>query len=58
MQDVDQEAKKLSLYTSNSSGLVDCEIIDVENIEDEACDAHVPMFVKHTQVGWYVCPTV
>ncbi|XP_068309594.1 cyclin-B2-4-like [Pyrus communis] len=21
----------------------------VENIEDEACDAHVPMFVKHTQ---------
>ncbi|KAB2602564.1 G2/mitotic-specific cyclin-2-like [Pyrus ussuriensis x Pyrus communis] len=43
------EAKKLSLYTSNSSGLVDCEIIDVENIEDEVCDAHVPMFVKHTE---------
>ncbi|TQE13926.1 hypothetical protein C1H46_000557 [Malus baccata] len=49
VQDVNQEAKKLSSYTANSSGLVDCEIIDVENIEDEACDAHVPMFVKHTE---------
>ncbi|CAN6544797.1 unnamed protein product [Malus baccata var. baccata] len=48
-KDVNQEAKKLSSYTANSSGLVDCEIIDVENIEDEACDAHVPMFVKHTE---------
>ncbi|KAM1454022.1 hypothetical protein FF1_003607 [Malus domestica] len=49
VEDVDQEAQKLSSYTANSSDLVDCEIIDVENIEDEACDAHVPMFVKHTE---------
>lgn len=43
----DRETKKLSLSTANC--LVDCEIIDVEDIEDEACDALVPMFVKHTE---------
>ncbi|BBH09881.1 Cyclin B2, partial [Prunus dulcis] len=45
----DVETKKLSSSTANSSCLVDCEIVDVEDNEDEVCDAPVPMFVKHTE---------
>ncbi|CAB4291000.1 unnamed protein product [Prunus armeniaca] len=47
--EIDLETKKLSSSTANSSCLVDCEIVDVEDNEDEACDAPVPMFVKHTE---------
>ncbi|PRQ25167.1 putative cyclin [Rosa chinensis] len=48
VRDCDQEIKKLSSSTVNPSGLVDCEIIDVEDSEDEDSDA-VPMYVKHTE---------
>lgn len=40
----DLETKKLSSSTVNPS--VDCEIIDVEDSEDED---PVPMYVKHTE---------
>lgn len=66
--EIDLETKKLSSSTANSSCLVDCEIVDVEDNEDEACDAPVPMFVKHTEamldeidrmvcVSYYLVPT-
>nr|XP_004290056.2 PREDICTED: G2/mitotic-specific cyclin-2-like [Fragaria vesca subsp. vesca] len=48
VREYDQGTKKPSSSTVNPNGFVDCEIIDVEDSEDEDSDA-VPMYVKHTE---------
>ncbi|KAL6209155.1 hypothetical protein ACLB2K_020098 [Fragaria x ananassa] len=48
IQQCPKGTKKPSSSTVNPNDFVDCEIIDVEDSEDEDSDA-VPMYVKHTE---------
>ncbi|XP_062086618.1 G2/mitotic-specific cyclin-2-like [Humulus lupulus] len=43
-----RETKNLNLLAVKSSGVEDCQIVDVEDFEDNK-DVSIPMFVKHTE---------